>query len=162
MSRRNIARYWVLSQNILARPGQRAVAFGLKWPKIGSLSSPADPRLRACRPIPCPIHLSTVHCPFSSDRNPPDNPCEHRRNHGPTIETPNHRDKSLWRVPLKQWARLNILPIPALCINWRYLVEICNGSEEKRFVANKKLSSFLPNPTDPDAELTLSQVFPPR
>jgi hypothetical protein len=33
MSRRKIARYWVLSQDILARPGQKAFEVGLGSPK---------------------------------------------------------------------------------------------------------------------------------
>ncbi len=28
------------------------------------------------RPIPCPIHLNKIHCPFSPDRNPSGNPGE--------------------------------------------------------------------------------------
>jgi hypothetical protein len=57
------------------------------------------------RPIPCPIHLNKIHCLFSSDMNPSGNPGANRRNQGIKSETPNHRDKSLGRVP-SPWAEV--------------------------------------------------------
>jgi hypothetical protein len=112
MSRRKKRKIWGAFSRPPVRTGTKRFRNGDRVTQDSLSSSPADKKeflpSPSCRPIPCPIPLNKIHCPFSSHRNPSGIPGAHRRNQRVNPETPNHRGKSFRRAPLKYWPGLNI------------------------------------------------------